>query len=116
MSVSGAERYQRTIGVFDSIERDALLKPTAGATVDGVDPLFARYFSADRGDIDARLRCDLATYLVDDILVKVDRTSMLNSLEVRVPLLDHRLVEFAAALPLAVKIRSGVQKWPLKEL
>jgi asparagine synthase (glutamine-hydrolysing) len=104
------------IGVFDSIERNALLRPMTTTEENGVDPLFARYFSDNRNDLDARLKCDLATYLVDDILVKVDRTSMLNSLEVRVPLLDHRLVEFAAALPLSTKIRSGIQKWPLKEL
>ena len=62
------------------------------------------------------MHCDLGTYLVDDILVKVDRNSMMNSLEVRVPLLDHRIVEFAASLPMNVKIKDGEQKWPLKEL
>lgn len=61
---------------------------------------------------------DVGTYLLDDILVKVDRMSMDNSLEVRVPLLDHKLVEFAFSLPLDLRLRrSGeqvVRKYLLK--
>lgn len=59
---------------------------------------------------------DAGQYMTDDILVKVDRAAMANSLETRVPLLDHRVVELAWQLPLNMKIRAGVGKWILKEV
>jgi asparagine synthase (glutamine-hydrolysing) len=64
--------------------------------------------------LDQLLSVDTRSYLPDDLLVKVDRATMAHGLEARSPLLDHRLMEFAASLPTDLKVRNGQAKYLLK--
>jgi asparagine synthase (glutamine-hydrolysing) len=74
------------------------------------------YNEADADDHLSRiLYTDIKTYLVGDILVKVDRMSMANSLEVRAPILDHRVVEYAASIPSQLKLHHNEKKYILKK-
>mgnify|MGYP003643097156 CR=1 FL=1 len=70
--------------------------------------------SIDRSPEERVSAIDIRNYLQNDILVKVDRMSMLNSLEVRIPFLDHTFVEFAARIPMALKHKNGEQKYLLR--
>ena len=70
----------------------------------------------DLGSLDKILAIDYKTYMVDDILCKVDRAGMSTSLEGREPLLDHRIVEFAAEIPEAYKVKGNSRKHLLKEI
>jgi len=79
------------------------------------------YDHQDTWQKDLSLECfmmamDTKTYLPDDILVKIDRAAMSCSLETRVPMLDHRVVETAWKMPLNYKIRNGESKWVLKQM
>ncbi|WP_246373750.1 asparagine synthase (glutamine-hydrolyzing) [Tunturiibacter gelidoferens] len=101
-------------GTFSDAEKATLLRvPLPGALRD----VLARLGASLPGDgISPFLEFDQQYYLPDDILVKSDRVSMAHSVEVRPPFLDHRIVEFAATLPVDLKIRGTNQKYLLKEV
>ena len=83
---------------------------------DSADVLRYHYDRADTTDPLSRIQyVDMKTYLVDDILVKVDRASMANSLEVRCPLLDHKLMELIAQMPSGMKLNNGTGKYIFKK-
>jgi asparagine synthase (glutamine-hydrolysing) len=88
------------------------------ALPDSLDRILAelRLRLIDPNDLSPYLWFDQKYYLPDDILMKVDRMSMAHAVEVRPPFLDHRIVEFAAALPRELKINGSCQKFLLREL
>jgi asparagine synthase (glutamine-hydrolysing) len=110
--------YFADLSLFRAEDRRQLLTRDFRATLTGADPFaaFARHFERVRGldPLSQLLYVDLKTWLANDILVKVDRMSMACSLEVRAPLLDHKVIEFAATVPPDLKYRGRVSKYLLK--
>src|SRR5262249_37271061 len=109
------ERYiLDAMAVFDEQDRGGLYARHFAEAVKGLDPYQHQLPNLagplDRGWEERMMEYDLKTYLPNDVLAKVDRMSMRASLEARVPLLDHHLVEFAATIPSHLKIRGGVGK------
>jgi len=119
-AIGAREGYLHGIVIADEALRTRIFSADLKHELAGYDPLDSFrdiYDHAPAPDFLSKiLYLDLKTYLVDDVLTKVDRASMANSLEVRVPLLDHRLVEFAYSLPLQLKLRNGKGKYLLREV
>ncbi len=112
-------QHVRWMIFLQEADKDLLYKQHVRQQLEGYRPYefmekkFARCSSSD--PLDQQQYVDLTTYLVDDILVKVDRMSMATSLEARVPFLDHRLVEFAASIPSSLRLQKGQTKYILKK-
>ena len=109
--MSPDERYRSYLQVLgrDAVE-SLLLDPVQAA-----DPLAAAFeMAGDGDDLNRMFAVDAETQLPDDLLMLTDKMSMAVSLECRVPLLDHELVELAAAMPTAIKVRGGKLKYLMK--
>jgi asparagine synthase (glutamine-hydrolysing) len=113
-------RYIDSVTFYHADERSALLSPELRRALNGwnSEALFRQPFDRfGHLPVKAQLMAfDFETYLPEDCLVKVDRMSMAHSIESRVPLLDHLVIEFAASLPASMKMPGGRLKHLLKEL
>jgi len=104
--------YRDTICLWRQDRLDAILP--AAVPAGRFENLFAQ--SAGKSVLDRLMYVDQGTYLPDCMLTKVDRASMAHGLEVRVPLLDHRVLEFTSQIPVGLKYRQGQGKYLLKQL
>jgi len=114
VSETPLRRYARWVGVFSDAGKAELYSPAFREAMSHSDPsdLLVQAYSAVEADalVDATLGMDVATYLPDDLLVKMDIASMAHSLEVRSPLLDHTFMEFAGAIPSSLKLKGRHKK------
>ncbi len=110
-AADGAALYRSIVSLWPEPGR---LVPGA-AEADGLAEGLAAA-AAVAGPVERMMLADALTYLPDDILTKVDRASMSVGLEVRVPLLNHRVVEAAWRLPPDLKLRHGTSKWALRQI
>ena len=118
IAMSSTEAYLNTVSQNSASVRNRLYSHNFKQALDGYSSLklFTDHANAYKGSDPLQLiqYLDMKTYLPGDILTKVDKASMRHSLEVRVPFLDHQLVEWGFVLPQACKIRGGVGKALLK--
>lgn len=119
LSLSPERGYFNTMSWFNQTMKKALYSDALKKDLLGYDPfsVMEQHFARTRGwDPLSRIQyVDVKTYLVDDILTKVDRASMAHSLEVRVPFLDHEVMEYAAGIPARYKLRRGEGKHLFKQ-
>jgi asparagine synthase (glutamine-hydrolysing) len=119
VSVPPARAYHNTKSTFKSEVKNRLYSKELKNEINKYDPftVFEDYYNKANTDdhLSRILYVDMKTYLVDDILTKVDRMSMANSLEVRVPILDHIFMEFVATIPSDLKLRGKVGKYIFKK-
>jgi len=121
LSLSMEQAYFRDMSFYFSPEdKKALYNADMKKAVNGYSsfsvfkPFFKKNTSPD--PVTRAQYIDIKTYMTEDILVKVDRMSMAHSLEVRAPILDHKLMEFAATLPSSLKLNNRESKYILKKI
>lgn len=115
-----ANRYMHVFQVFPNSLRASMYSQDYASLVHDHDPgerLISELQHVSHLDITSRMQyADVRNYLADDILVKVDKASMINSLEARAPLLDHYLAEYVSSLPAKFRVRDGELKYLLKKV
>jgi len=116
---NSVQAYLHSVSICSAEQRKAMFSPALQRELKdySVDSVFAEHAANSPTDDPLALiqYLDMKTYLVGDILTKVDRASMAHSLEVRVPLLDHPLAEWATGLPRDQKLRGSEGKYVLKK-
>jgi asparagine synthase (glutamine-hydrolysing) len=118
LGLDAPDRYLRYISRFDAGQRALMYAPEFAAGLGaGPDAVIARAWATASGAdvIDQMLEVDASTYLVDDLIAKIDIATMAHALEARSPLLDHQLMELAATIPADLKVRGQQKKWILRE-
>lgn len=119
LALDPGARYERYMSWLDSDRRARLYSDEFGALVRrsaGSDTIAAPWQDASGSDvIDVMLEVDVSTYLPGDLIPKIDIATMAYALEARSPLLDHQLMEFAAAIPADLKVRGREKKWIFRE-
>lgn len=124
MSLPWRQRYLQYLSFFTEEEKKALFMKDVCATCASTDAWFAKRWEQDAKSegktvserIEQAVAWDLQTYLADDLLPKVDLATMAHGLEARSPLLDHKLLELTAAMPLSLKLRRGTRKWIFRRM
>ena len=116
---TGAEGYTNAVSLTDAAQRRGLYSQRTNGALAGyrAEDYMERLMLAApaQSGLDQAQYADMKIWLPGDILTKVDRTSMAVGLEAREPLLDHRLLEFAASLPDKMRVRGGQGKWLMKK-
>ena len=111
------ERYIGNASIFSKKERDQLLKSDVAKNAPQPKILCDKFYDevADKDDITKMQYLDINMWLMGDILLKADKTSMANSLELRVPFLDKKVMEFASTLPLECRVNTVTTKLALRK-
>ncbi len=116
---TGAEGYTDAVSLTNAAQRRSLYSKRTNGALAGyrAENIMERMMAAApaQSGLDQAQYADMKIWLPGDILTKVDRTSMAVGLEAREPLLDHRLLEFAASLPDKMRVRGGQGKWLMKK-
>lgn len=110
------ERYIGNANIFSKKERDALLKSDVAKSAPQPKVLCDKFYDevANKDDVTKMQYLDINMWLMGDILLKADKTSMANSLELRVPFLDKKVMELACTLPLACRVNTVTTKLALR--